>query len=258
MKKVLSLLIVFFCFSIVYADNLAQILPVSEEWRYLVGQDIPAGMYYLLPIQDISPCSATLQYTIIHDYASREDESESRDYTQQPELFYPEQADHYITINDGDLLMMFATPKCNVLLIPKGEDATGGLSGLSYDGLIARKNQINLAIWKSQEWQEVTVPQGTWKVGEDIPAGHWTVKCTDKVTFSTISWGERLDENGQDISYFGKSSTSNSIYNPEHYENRDRYPVEYSFEVVDGDYIQINNGSVVFMPYVGKPSFGFK
>lgn len=132
------------------------------------------------------------------------------------------------------------------------------LLNLSYEELLALKNDINLAMWLSDEWQEVTVPQGTWKVGEDIPAGHWTVKCTDTVTYSTVSWGERLDENGQDISYLGRSSTHNSIYNPKHYENRDRYPVEYSFEVVNGDYIQIDNGSVVFMPYVGKPSFGFK
>lgn len=138
------------------------------------------------------------------------------------------------------------------------QNSSVDIIGMSYTDLINLKNDINLAIWMSNEWQEVTVPQGTWKVGEDIPAGHWTVKCTDTVTYATISWGERLDENGQDISYLGKSSTHNSIYNPKYYENRDRYPVEYSFEVVDGDYIQIKNGSVVFMPYVGKPSFDFK
>lgn len=131
-------------------------------------------------------------------------------------------------------------------------------SELSYDELIILKNNINLAIWMSEEWQAVTVPQGTWKVGEDIPAGHWTVKCSEKASYATVNWGDRLDENGQDISFLGKSSKYNNVYNPKNYENRDKYPEEYSFKVTDGDYIQIENGAVVFMPYVGKPSFGFK
>lgn len=133
------------------------------------------------------------------------------------------------------------------------------LSGLSYAELVALKNRINLAMWQSEEWQEVTVPQGTWKVGEDIPAGHWTVKCADGARWIYVSWGERLQDNGEDISYYGRNSTGNSIYNP---SNNTFDPVndvsEYSFEVRDGDYIQIKYGAAVFMPYVGKPSFSFK
>lgn len=262
MKKFLAFLLVFLCFSIAFADNITYIYP-AETSRIVIGETIPAGDYYLLPINDISAISATLSYTLILDYASRTEKEEPRDYIQQPNLSYPENADHYVSLHDGDALLLFCVSNsdnklCDVLLIPKGQNATGGLDGLAYNDLLALKSQINLAMWRSDEWQEVTVPQGTWKVGEDIPAGHWTVKCTDTVTYSTVSWGERLDENGQDISYLGRSSTHNSIYNPKHYENRDRYPVEYSFEVVNGDYIQIDNGSVVFMPYVGKPSFGFK
>ena len=51
------------------------------------------------------------------------------------------------------------------------------LSQLSIDELVALKDKINLAIWNSQEWQEVKVPQGVWKVGEDIPAGHWSIEA---------------------------------------------------------------------------------
>ena len=50
------------------------------------------------------------------------------------------------------------------------------LSGLTYNELVELKDQINLAIWECDEWQEVEVPQGIWKVGEDIPAGHWTIR----------------------------------------------------------------------------------
>ena len=49
------------------------------------------------------------------------------------------------------------------------------LSGLSYDELIALKQKLNLAIAQSDEWKQVTVPIGNYIVGEDIPAGVYTV-----------------------------------------------------------------------------------
>ena len=50
------------------------------------------------------------------------------------------------------------------------------ISGLSYEELVQLRDCINLAIWNSEEWQEVTVPPGLWKIGDDIPAGHWTIR----------------------------------------------------------------------------------
>ncbi len=134
------------------------------------------------------------------------------------------------------------------------------LSSMSYDELISLKDSINLAMWKTAEWQEVTVWEGTWKVGEDIPAGHWTVKCAPGVRLAQINWGEELQENGEDIKLRGKYSFGNVIRNPEidDYSDPDKYMHTYSFEVIDGDYIMIDGGSVIFMPYIGKPSFSFK
>lgn len=132
------------------------------------------------------------------------------------------------------------------------------LSGLSFEELIDLRNRINMAMWQCEEWQEVKVPQGTWKVGEDIPAGHWTVKCAPGAYYCEINWGEKLSENKESISWSGRNSVYNKVYNKEKYPNSDEYQYEYSFEVFDGDYIVIDDGSAIFMPYVGKPSFGFK
>lgn len=129
---------------------------------------------------------------------------------------------------------------------------------IPYESLVKLKDDINLAMWMSAKWEEVTVPQGTWKVGEDIPAGHWTVKCAPGASYSNIDWGERVSESCDSISWSGRYSVYNKIYNPSKYRNADEYVYEYSFEVVNGDYIKISNGSAVFMPYVGKPSFSFK
>ena len=131
------------------------------------------------------------------------------------------------------------------------------LSGLSYDELVALKNRINLAMWQSEEWQEVTVPQGVWVVGEDIPAGHWTVKCANG-WYTEVSWGEHLSDSGESISWYGRYSIMNMVYNPDSVLFDEGDLTEYSFEVHVGEYIVINSNPAVFTPYTGKPDLGFK
>lgn len=131
------------------------------------------------------------------------------------------------------------------------------LSGMSYDELVALKDKINLAIWNSKEWQEVTVPQGTWEVGKDIPAGSWTVRCAIAY-FGMISIGEKLDESGTGIDYHSRIG-SEVITSPDYklYQKGKDVP-EYSFTVKDGDYIVIMECDMTFTPYTGKPDLGFK
>lgn len=139
------------------------------------------------------------------------------------------------------------------------------LSGLSYDELVVLKERINLAIWQSEEWQEVTVPQGVWVVGKDIPAGTWTVRCADigRNTFRMdecyFSWGEHLTESGRSISLKGRHDIV-SIYNPNHAVYKEGLLTEYTFTVQDGDYIVIHDAynKAIFTPYTGKPDLGFK
>ena len=131
------------------------------------------------------------------------------------------------------------------------------ISNLSYDELVQLKDSINLAMWNSQEWQEVTVPQGIWIVGEDIPAGTWTIKCATD-SFSSITFGDTLNEMGTDIEYSqyyhyeSITSPDSSIY------EKDKDITEYTITVKNGDYIKIEYSSVIFMPNTGKPSLGFK
>lgn len=135
------------------------------------------------------------------------------------------------------------------------------LSGMTYEELVALKDQINLAIWNSQEWQEVTVPQGVWKVGEDIPAGTWTVRCAEGGARCEISWGAILDEDGESIVWTGRSSLYNYVYNPEHHwYEPGKHMVEYTFTVEIGDYIVVHmdESQALFTPYAGKPDLGFK
>lgn len=143
-----------------------------------------------------------------------------------------------------------------VLLIPSAAFAVD-LSAMSFDELVALREQIDLAIWQSEDWQEVTVPQGVWQVGVDIPAGHWTIRAHDGA-YTSIKYGPSLDVTGYDISIFDciisdyVKSPKRSTYD----KGDDRLTID--IDAKDGFYIVISNGDAVFTPYTGKPSLGFK
>lgn len=153
------------------------------------------------------------------------------------------------------------------LLLPVAAMAEGiDLSGMSLADLIALREQITMAMWQTDEWQEVTVPQGVWKVGEDIPAGTWTVRCADigrtdyMLRYCDLEWGESLHESGRYVNWRGRYDTNIEIYNPNHKEYKGGHMTEYILTVKDGDYIIIsgNYNQAVFTPYAGKPALGFK
>lgn len=144
------------------------------------------------------------------------------------------------------------------LLIPTMAFAsTIDLSGLSFDELVELKEQINLAIWECKEWQEVTVPQGVWEVGKDIPAGAWVIRCAT-ASFATITIGSKINESKTGIDYSGFIDMVN-VVSPESpaYEEGQSL-TEYSVTVKNGDVIEIDYSSVLFTPYTGKPDLGFK
>jgi hypothetical protein len=149
-----------------------------------------------------------------------------------------------------------------VLAIPTVAFATSGkldidLSKLSYDELVELKDQINLAIWNSEEWQEVEVPHGVWQVGKDIPAGKWTISAGDKCNVK-LEIGNNLDITGTSIEW----DTSWTFWrirskNYRHYDPAS--DIEYvTIDLQDGVYVTIDEGYVIFSPYSGKPTLGFK
>lgn len=133
------------------------------------------------------------------------------------------------------------------------------ISGLSYDELIQLKNQINLAIWNSQKWQEVTVPVGVWQIGVDIPEGHWGIKLAIEDQLTLIVYTDRLNEYGKDVAY-GWRGWHGSICNKKHKDGSLRmpeYPEETDIDMKAGMFLIIETPVVLF-PYTGKPDLGFK
>lgn len=155
---------------------------------------------------------------------------------------------------------LLAGMMAGALLLGGAASADVDLSGMSYDELVALKDRINMAIWESEEWQEVTVPQGVWVVGEDIPVGKWSIKCAASAKRTEISWGDILSNDGTSVDHKNRGDIWVYIYNP----NSDYYEggkvEEYIVDLQAGDYVEIavDEGPAVFTPYSGKPSLGFK
>lgn len=145
-----------------------------------------------------------------------------------------------------------------MLALPALACADVDLSGMTFDELVALKEKIDIAIWNSEEWQEVTVPQGVWIVGEDIPAGHWTIKAADKAMVM-IDYGSELDDDEKSLSWSSDIYYSETLYGKDHiFFDADTSMTQTDVNAKAGCYFIIKSGSVVFSPYAGKPSLGFK
>lgn len=142
-----------------------------------------------------------------------------------------------------------------MLIVPAYAESID-LSGFSYDELVALKDRINLAMWQSEEWQEVTVPEGIWEVGKDIPAGHWTITVKGKGS-ATITYGNRLDRTGKQIAYDSSVFYYKIVNGPENWAFNDGDTNYIDLDLINGFYIELSGG-VVFTPYTGKPDLGFK
>ena len=129
------------------------------------------------------------------------------------------------------------------------------ISGLSFDELVELKNEIALAMWNCQEWQEVTVPEGTYEIGKDIPAGHWTMRTAGHGYFY-IYYFDTLDEFGKKFAPLSKHITQ-SIASEDFHGFNEEYCTEYDLDMKEGWYVYLG-GKTIFTPYNGKPDLGFK
>ena len=148
--------------------------------------------------------------------------------------------------------------KVGVLYHKANEQESSDLSQMSYDELVQLRDQINLAIWNSQEWQSVEVPSGVYVIGVDIPAGHWTLKppAGDCVC---IEYFKDIDETGKrpadSLSNYYSESLADESYAYASLINMRQVDID----MKEGFYLTVINGSsVIFEPYISKPAFSFK
>lgn len=149
----------------------------------------------------------------------------------------------------------FAALVVVVLLLSAAASAESiGITSMTFDELVALRNKITEEMMLRDEWQEVTVPAGTYKVGEAIPSGHWVITVpADTYCFVTI--GSKLDSNGKEVSsrcdgYYHVALSGRS---------GDTTPSFVDLDLKDGTYIEIEHSSVIFSRYTGIDlGFSFK
>lgn len=127
------------------------------------------------------------------------------------------------------------------------------LTGMTFDELVELRQKVDAAIFASDGWQEVSVPAGIYKIGEDIPAGKWVVTPA-KGSTAFIDLGKSIDDNGMEIAdgFYNETITSESDSYAAYNNVR-----EVTLDLQDGTYIEIDNSNVIFTPFKGH-NLGFK
>ena len=114
------------------------------------------------------------------------------------------------------------------LLLPVIALAEIDLSAMSVDELIALNKAVVMELMSRKDFKEVAVPAGTYKVGEDIPAGSYTVKAKQFAVLVT----------------YEKNGDYGDVYTVESDSCVGKLTLE------KGESIQIT-GDVIFTPYAG-------
>ena len=112
-------------------------------------------------------------------------------------------------------------------------------------------------MFETDEWQEVEVPQGVYKIGEDIPAGKWTIRPVNG-GHTYVYWGDMLKPSGLSLSGSGKIYEYANLYSKTHEWYRTDDQTEITFDMQDGQYFIVDMGVAVFTPYAGAPKLNFK
>lgn len=108
----------------------------------------------------------------------------------------------------------------------------------------------------SPKHDDVQVPAGTYKIGDQIPAGHWTITCAPR-NYCYVTVGSELKDNKKEIAYGSKGYYHIAMAGTESNISDRGYPSFVDLELTEGMYICIERSFVTFTPYDGNPGFTF-
>ena len=141
-----------------------------------------------------------------------------------------------------------------LLILPAAAAADGfDFRFCSLDELYQIRQQLNAEIMSRYSWKEVTVPAGFYVIGEDIPAGHWTITYSPG-NYAQVEYFMEADETGKRV----RDSFTNYYYetlcDPENDLSSIAKITEIDLELKEGYFLVIYTNSVIFKPYTGRPS----
>lgn len=93
------------------------------------------------------------------------------------------------------ILIALSVMLCVMLCAASAEEID--LKAMSYSELKALQSKLEKEIVSRPEWKEVEVPQGEWRVGQDIPAGEYSVSYNGTAKNGGLAfqvWRKAVDE----------------------------------------------------------------
>lgn len=143
-------------------------------------------------------------------------------------------------------------------MVPVIACADSKLSKYSLEELYSFREMLCEEILSRSEWKSVTVPPGFYVVGEDIPAGHWTIKYGEEKSWAIVQYFSKTDDTGKSPDILYGSFYQANIGAPGN-ELETLYDMkEVDLDLKKGYYVTIQFGSVVFEPFTGRASPFFK
>lgn len=112
------------------------------------------------------------------------------------------------------------------------------LSGMTFDELMDLQQQLTAALWASDGWQEVEVPVGYYVVGDDIPAGRWSVTSDGYIFIRLYSSLKQYLAGNDWIGGYGGEAGS-----------------KVNLTLADGEVLEVVSTPIIFTP---GTSLGFK
>ena len=127
------------------------------------------------------------------------------------------------------------------------------ISGLSLDELYQLNRKIRSEILSRSQWGTVTVPEGYYVVGEDIPEGHWTITYLSG-SYSMIEVFEKADATGHAPANIMDDYQTYVVCDPQ-----SEYAYVSPYKEIDltlpaGYHVVISSGPAVFRPFTGRQS----
>lgn len=141
-----------------------------------------------------------------------------------------------------------------ILVVSMSASADINLSDMSFEELKALQQQITLALWACDEWQEVEVPAGVYQIGKDIPAGKWTISPVSGGSLILV-YGTKLDETGANIGMWDVIC-SELLYSKDSIWYPAGEPSNCTLILADGNYLILEDDTI-FTIYV-PATLGFK
>lgn len=123
------------------------------------------------------------------------------------------------------------------------------LDDISFDDLVQYRKYFDMYLMDRPEFKQVTIPEGIYKIGVDIPAGDWNV--------IPVSGEQALFDYFEKLDQYGNAPDKDSYYMWDRIVNIPGYEVKsMHYDLKDGMYVRISMAPVIFSKYTG-PSFSF-